>query len=182
MASLRRSLVMVPQEPFLYDTTIADNVRFGRPSANDDDVMLAFTELGLDDWIGGLGAGLDTKVGERGDALSAGERQLVALARAYVANPPCLVLDEATSSVDALTETRLARALDSLARGRTSVTIAHRLSTASRAQRILVFDRGRLVEHGSHVELLANGGVYAGLYASWLDATTANDGLPVPLG
>lgn len=182
MASLRRSLVMVPQEPFLYDTTIADNVRFGRPSADDDDVMLAFTELGLDDWIGGLGAGLDTKVGERGDALSAGERQLVALARAYVANPPCLVLDEATSSVDALTETRLARALDSLARGRTSVTIAHRLSTASRAQRILVFDRGRLVEHGSHGELLANGSVYAGLYASWLDATAANDGLPVPLG
>ena len=133
MASLRRSLVMVPQEPFLYDTTIADNVRFGRPSADDEDVMLAFTELGLEDWIGGLGAGLDTKVGERGDALSAGERQLVALARAYVANPPCLVLDEATSSVDALTETRLARALDSLARGRTSVTIAHRLSTASRA-------------------------------------------------
>ena len=130
MASLRRSLVMVPQEPFLYDTTIADNVRFGRPSADDDDVMLAFTELGLEDWIGGLGAGLATKVGERGDALSAGERQLVALARAYVANPPCLVLDEATSSVDALTETRLARALDSLARGRTSVTIAHRLSTA----------------------------------------------------
>ena len=182
MASLRRSLVMVPQEPFLYDTTIADNVRFGRPSANDEDVMLAFTELGLEDWIGALGAGLDTKVGERGDALSGGERQLVALARAYVANPPCLVLDEATSSVDALTETRLARALDSLARGRTSVTIAHRLSTASRAERILVFDRGRLVEHGSHGELLAHGAVYAGLYASWLDATTANDGLPVPLG
>ena len=150
MASLRRSLVMVPQEPFLYDTTIADNVRFGRPSADDEDVMLAFAKLGLEDWIVGLGAGLDTKVGDHGDALSAGERQFVALARAYVANPPCLVLDEATSSVDALTETRLARALDSLARGRTSVTIAHRLSTASRAQRILVFDRGRLVEHGTH--------------------------------
>jgi len=182
MASLRRSLVMVPQEPFLYDTTIADNVRFGRPSAHDDEVMLAFTELGLEDWIGALGAGLATKVGERGDALSAGERQLVALARAYVANPPCLVLDEATSSVDALTETRLARAVDSLARGRTSVTIAHRLSTASRAQRILVFDRGRLVEHGTHGDLLAMGGVYAALYASWLDATSANEGLPVPLG
>jgi putative ABC transport system ATP-binding protein len=106
----------------------------------------------------------------------------VALARAYVANPPCLVLDEATSSVDALTETRLARAVDSLARGRTSVTIAHRLSTASRAQRILVFDRGRLVEHGTHGDLLAMGGVYAALYASWLDATSANEGLPVPLG
>jgi putative ABC transport system ATP-binding protein len=182
MASLRRSLVMVPQEPFLYDTTIADNVRFGRPSADDDDVFLAFVELGLEDWIASLADGLDTKVGERGDALSAGERQLVALARAYVANPPCLVLDEATSSVDALTETRLAKALDSLARGRTSVTIAHRLSTASRAQSILVFDHGRLVEHGAHDELLAIGGVYAGLYASWLDATSAGEAMPVPLG
>ena len=105
MASLRRSLVMVPQEPFLYDTSIAENVRFGRPGADDDDVHLAFVELGLEEWVAGLGEGLATKVGERGDALSAGERQLVALARAYVANPPCLVLDEATSSVDALTET-----------------------------------------------------------------------------
>jgi ATP-binding cassette subfamily B protein len=182
MASLRRSLVMVPQEPFLYDSSIADNVRFGRPSASNEDVMLAFCELGLEDWITSLGDGLATKVGERGDALSAGERQLVALARAYVANPPCLVLDEATSSVDALTETRLARAVDSLARGRTSVTIAHRLSTASRAQRILVFARGRLVEQGSHGELLAAGGVYAGLYASWLDATTAGEAVPIPLG
>jgi ATP-binding cassette, subfamily B, bacterial len=175
LASLRASLVMVPQEPFLYDTTIAENVRFGRPAATDADVRLAFVELGLEDWLDGLPAGLATKVGERGDGLSAGERQLVALARAYVANPPCLILDEATSSVDALTETRLAKALDSLARGRTSVTIAHRLSTAARAQSILVFDRGRLVEQGSHEELLATGRVYAGLYASWLDATAAPD-------
>jgi ATP-binding cassette, subfamily B, bacterial len=175
MASLRSSLVMVPQEPFLYNTTIAENVRFGRPSATDADVRLAFVELGLEDWLDSLGTGLDARVGERGDGLSAGERQLVALARAYVANPPCLVLDEATSSVDALTETRLAKALESLARGRTSVTIAHRLSTASRAQSILVFDGGRLVEHGSHEQLLAAGGVYAGLYASWLDATSAPD-------
>jgi putative ABC transport system ATP-binding protein len=180
MVSLRSSLVMVPQEPFLYDTSIAENVRFGHPGATDDDVQLAFVELGLQEWITGLPDGLETTVGERGDALSAGERQLVALARAYVANPPCLVLDEATSSVDALTETRLAKALDSLARGRTSVTIAHRLSTASRAQAILVFERGRLVEHGTHGDLLATGGVYAGLYASWLDATAARDALVVP--
>ena len=182
MASLRRSLLMVPQEPFLFDASIADNVRFGRPSASDDDVALAFVELGLEEWITGLPDGLGTKVGERGDALSAGERQLVALARAYVANPPCLVLDEATSSVDALTETRLAKALASLARGRTSITIAHRLSTAARAQWILVFDRGQLVEQGSHDELLRLDGVYASLYASWLDATAAGDEVPVPLG
>jgi putative ABC transport system ATP-binding protein len=182
MASLRRSLLMVPQEPFLFDASIADNVRFGRPAATDDDVALAFVELGLEEWITSLADGLETKVGERGDALSAGERQLVALARAYVANPPCLVLDEATSSVDALTETRLAKALASLARGRTSITIAHRLSTAARAQWILVFDRGRLVEQGSHDDLLAADGVYASLYASWLDATAAADTVPVPLG
>jgi putative ABC transport system ATP-binding protein len=180
LQSLRASLVMVPQEPFLYDTSIADNVRFGRPSADDAAVRLAFVELGLEDWIDSLGDGLATRVGERGDALSAGERQLVALARAYVANPPCLVLDEATSSVDALTETRLGKALESLARGRTSVTIAHRLSTAARADVILVFDQGRLVERGSHDALVAAGGVYAGLYASWVDATTAGEVLAAP--
>jgi ATP-binding cassette, subfamily B, bacterial len=179
MRSLRSSLVMVPQEPFLYDTSIVENVRFGRPSADDAQVRRAFVELGLEDWIESLGDGLATRVGERGDALSAGERQLVALARAYVADPPCLVLDEATSSVDPLTETRLAKALESLARGRTSVTIAHRLSTASRADVILVFDQGRLVERGSHAALVAEGGVYAGLYASWVDATSAGELAPL---
>jgi len=176
-ASLRSMLVMVPQDAFLFDTTIADNVRFGRQDASDDDVLLAFTELGLDDWLLSLPDGLLTRVGERGEHLSVGERQLVALARAYVANPSCLILDEATSAVDAATEARLARALESLARGRTSVTIAHRLSTASRAARIFVFDRGQLVEQGSHDELVAAGGVYAGLNASWLDATAAGDAL-----
>lgn len=172
-ASLRATLVMVPQEPFLFDTTIVENVRFGRRDATDDEVRLAFVELGLDTWVDGLGEGIQTRVGERGEHLSAGERQLVALARAYVANPSCLILDEATSAVDPATEARLARALESLARGRTSVTIAHRLSTAARADWILVFDRGRLVEQGHHGDLLAAGGVYAALHASWLDATAA---------
>jgi putative ABC transport system ATP-binding protein len=173
-SSLRSRLVLVPQEPFLFDTTILENVRFGRRDATDDDVRLAFTELGLDAWLDGLPDGWHTPVGERGEHLSAGERQLVALARAYVANPTCLVLDEATSSVDAATEARLGRALDSLARGRTSVTIAHRLSTAARADQILVFDHGRLVEAGSHDQLLAAGGVYASLHAAWLDATSSS--------
>jgi ATP-binding cassette subfamily B protein len=172
--SLRSTMVMVPQEPFLFDTTIATNVLFGMPEATFDDIELAFVELGLQSWLATLPDGVYTRVGERGEQLSAGERQLVALARAYVANPSCLVLDEATSSVDALTETRLARALESLARGRTSVTIAHRLSTASRADRILVFDHGRLVEDGHHDGLVEAGGVYAALYASWLDATAAS--------
>ena len=132
-------------------TTSASPAR--RPT--DDEVRLAFVELGLEEWLDALPDGLDTKVGERGEHLSVGERQLVALARAYVANPTCLVLDEATSAVDAVTETRLARALESLARGRTSITIAHRLSTAERADRVLVFDHGRLVEQGTHDELLA---------------------------
>ncbi len=172
MASLRSNLVMVPQEPFLFDTTILENVRFGRRDATDDEVRTAFIELGLLPWLDTLPNGLLTKVGERGEHLSAGERQLVALARAYVANPSCLILDEATSAVDPGTEARLSRALESLARGRTSVTIAHRLSTAARADRILVFDRGRLVESGRHDELLERTGVYAALHASWLDATS----------
>jgi putative ABC transport system ATP-binding protein len=172
--SLRSTMVMVPQEPFLFDTTIATNVLFGMPDATFEDIELAFVELGLQSWLATLPDGVYTRVGERGEQLSAGERQLVALARAYVANPSCLVLDEATSSVDALTETRLARALESLARGRTSVTIAHRLSTASRADRILVFDHGHFVEDGHHDALVEAGGVYAALYASWLDATAAS--------
>ena len=158
--SLRSSLVMVPQDAFLFDTTIAENVRFGRPGADADAVRLAFVELGLEAWVDSLADGLDDAVGERGEHLSVGERQLVALARAYVANPVCLILDEATSAVDAAIEARLARAVESLARGRTAVTIAHRLSTAERSDVVLVFDQGRLVERGSHHELLAHGGVY----------------------
>jgi ATP-binding cassette subfamily B protein len=173
MRSLRRTMVMVPQDAFLFDTTILENVRFGRHDASDAEVRLAFVELGLDGWLDTLTDGLLTRVGERGEHLSAGERQLVALARAYVANPSCLVLDEATSAVDAATEARLARALESLSRGRTSITIAHRLSTAARADWVLVFDHGRLVEQGRHDDLVERGGVYARLHASWLDATAA---------
>jgi putative ABC transport system ATP-binding protein len=172
IASLRSTMVMVPQDAFLFDTTILENVRFGRRQASDEEVHLAFTELGLEDWLASLTDGVQTKVGERGEHLSAGERQLVALARAYVANPSCLVLDEATSSVDAATEARLGRALESLSRGRTSITIAHRLSTAARSDCVLVFQASRLVEQGHHDDLLRRHGVYAGLHASWLDATS----------
>jgi putative ABC transport system ATP-binding protein len=170
-ASLRKNLVLVPQESFLFDSTILDNVRFANPDATEAAVRLAFYELGLDEWLDTLPHGLATPVGQRGEGLSVGERQLVALARAYVANPTCLLLDEATSAVDPGTETRIARALESLARGRTSITIAHRLSTAERADWVLVLDAGRLVEQGHHDDLVRAGGVYASLHASWMDVT-----------
>ncbi|MBG0822106.1 ABC transporter ATP-binding protein [Planomonospora sp. ID91781] len=169
-SSLRERIVMVPQDGFLFDGTLADNIRFGRPPATDEEIGLALTELGLADWLEGLPAGLDTPVGQRGESLSAGERQLVALARAYLADPDLLLLDEATSAVDPATEVRLARALEGVTRGRTAVSIAHRLSTAEAADEVLVFDRGRIVQRGPHAELVARPGVYADLHASWVSA------------
>jgi ATP-binding cassette, subfamily B, bacterial len=165
--SLRARIVMVPQDGFLFEGSIVDNVRFGRPSASDVDVELALTELGLLDWLDGLPHGMATDVGQRGEQLSAGERQLVALARAYLADPDFLVLDEATSAVDPATEVRLSRALEGLTRGRTALTIAHRLSTAEAADDVLVFDAGRVVERGRHEDLVALGGVYTRLHDSW---------------
>ena len=162
---------MVPQDGFLFDTTVAENVRYGRVGATDDDVAAAVEELGLTGWVEGLAEGMDTRVGERGEGLSVGERQLVALARAQLADPGLLVLDEATSAVDPETETTLERALGRLAAGRTTVSVAHRLSTAERSDLVLVFDDGRIVESGLHRELVALGGVYAGLHASWLGGT-----------
>ena len=167
-ASLRRRVVMVPQDGFLFDTTVAGNVRYGRDEATDDDITLAFTELGLGDWLEQLPQGLSTEVGERGESLSVGERQLVAIARAYVADPDLLVLDEATSAVDPATEVRLNRALDSLTRGRTTITIAHRLSTAEAADEVLVVDRGVVVQRGAHRDLVDAAGPYQRLHASWV--------------
>ncbi|RIV38350.1 ABC transporter ATP-binding protein [Micromonospora radicis] len=170
--SLRARVVMVPQDGFLFDATVADNVRFGRPELTDEQLTAAFTELGLADWLDGLPAGLATGVGERGEALSVGERQLVALARAYVADPDLLVLDEATSAVDPATEVRLQRTLDAVTRGRTTLAIAHRLSTAQGADEVIVVDRGRIVQRGPHEELVRDpDSVYALLYASWLEQT-----------
>ncbi|GAB7047322.1 ABC transporter ATP-binding protein [Catenuloplanes indicus] len=170
--SLRSRVVMVPQDGFLFDATIAENVRFARPGLTDAELVAAFAELGLADWLGSLPAGIETRVGERGEALSVGERQLVALARAYVADPDLLVLDEATSAVDPATEVRLQAALDTVTRGRTTIAIAHRLSTAQAADEVLVFDAGRIVQRGPHDELVSDpDSVYGRLYASWLEQT-----------
>ncbi|AEH10166.1 ABC transporter ATP-binding protein [Candidatus Frankia meridionalis] len=169
-AALRRRVVMLPQEGFLFDASIADNVRYGRPDTTDSDVMGAFDALGLADWISGFTDGVRTRVGERGGLLAAGERQLVALARAQVAAPDLLVLDEATSAVDPATEVRLAGALREITRGRTSVTIAHRLSTAESAD-LVVVDAGRIVQQDTHAELVALPGVYQRLHASWAAGT-----------
>ncbi len=167
-ASLRSRVVMVPQDGFLFDTTVAANIRYGRPDATDAELDRAVLDLGLREWVDGLPDGLQTRVGERGESLSVGERQLVAIARAYLADPDLLVLDEATSAVDPATEVRLGRALDSLTRGRTTLTIAHRLSTAEAADEVLVVDKGVVVQRGSHAALVAVPGVYADLHASWI--------------
>lgn len=167
--ALRSSVVLVPQEGFLFDDTLAANVRYGRLGATPAEIEEAADAIGLGDWLAGLPDGVATRVGQRGESLSAGERQLVALLRAQLADPDLLVLDEATSAVDPALETRIARALEQLLTGRTSVTIAHRLSTAEAADVVVVVDRGRIVQHGPHTELVAQeGSPYARLHASWV--------------
>ena len=168
---LRRRLVVVPQEPFLFAQTIAYNLLFAKPDATDRDLLSVIKQLELDEWVSSLPDGLNTKVGQRGSSLSAGERQLVALARAALTNPDVLILDEATSAVDALAEVALSRALRALSAGRTTVSIAHRLSTAARADRILVLEHGKVVEDGSHRVLMGHNRQYATMYAQWLTAT-----------
>ena len=170
-ASLRARVISVPQDGFLFDATIADNIRYGRPDATDAQVRAACEELELARWLDEFPDGLATPVGERGSRLSAGERQLVALVRAWIARPDLLVLDEATSAVDPALEVRLRGAIERLTTGRTSITVAHRLSTAEAADEVLVFERGLLVERGNHAELLASDGVYARLHHDWAAGT-----------
>ncbi len=175
MDSLRRSVAVVPQEGFLFEGTVLSNLSYALPDAAPEDLerrsLAAFESLGLDAWVGALPLGLDTPVGPRGELLSAGERQLVSIARAYLRDPDVLILDEATSAVDPATEVRISRALEGLMQGRTAVVIAHRLSTAERADLVAVMDQGQLVEVGPHRELVDGGGIYASLHAAWESQT-----------
>ncbi|MGE0599311.1 MAG: ABC transporter ATP-binding protein [Dehalococcoidia bacterium] len=169
---LRRSVTMVPQEGFLFTGSIRDNILFGRPDASKEEVEEACKTLGIHEFVLSLPNGYQTMVSYRGSRLSAGEKQLISIARAFVANPPVLILDEATSSLDPATEEQVEEALRRLLRGRTSVVIAHRLSTAEHADRVLVVDHGHIVEDGNHSELVAKNGYYSALYRRWTAGRT----------
>jgi ATP-binding cassette subfamily B protein len=176
--ALRGRLAVIPQEGFLFNATVRENIRLGRPSATDAEVEDAVRALGVGGHFGRLPAGIDTVVATRGATLSAGERQLVSLARAALADPAVIVLDEATSSLDPGAEALVQAALEKITRGRAVITIAHRLSTAARADRVAVMEQGRLVEVGGHEELLQRGGRYAALWSSWTDQKYPNADRP----
>ncbi len=180
LSEIRHRLAVVPQEGFLFEGSIIDNLRYARPDQDVEslraDAVTAFRDLGLDAWLNDAPAGLDTSVGARGELLSAGERQLVSIARAYLTDPDVLILDEATSAVDPATEVRISRALERLMHGRTSVVIAHRLSTAERADLVAVMDQGELKEFGPHAELVAWDGAYARLHRAWMSQTRDEPG------
>jgi ATP-binding cassette, subfamily B, bacterial len=167
---LRRSIVMVTQENFLFSGTVADNIRFGRPGARDDDVAAAAEAIGAADFISALPDGYATEVAKRGGRLSAGQRQLIAFARAFLADPAVLILDEATSSLDVPSERLVQRALRTILADRTALVIAHRLSTVQIADRVLVLDSGRIIEDGPPEHLVATGGRYAALHRQWRDS------------
>jgi ABC-type multidrug transport system fused ATPase/permease subunit len=163
----RRQLGVVPQVPFLFSGTVADNIRYPRPDATDEEVLRAAENVGNGDWLAALPQGLDTKVGEHGQSLSMGQRQLVALARLLIQDPAIVILDEATASVDPLTEAQIQEGLDVVLRGRTSIVIAHRLSTIQHADRIVVLSHGKIVEEGDHATLMRRGGQYCEVYNTY---------------
>ena len=168
--ALRRQLGIVPQEGFLFSGSVRENVAFGRPEASAEEIEAAIAAVGATDFVAALPEGLDTEVGERGIQLSAGQRQLVAFARALLAEPRILILDEATSNVDVRTEKTIERGLERLLHGRTAIVIAHRLSTIRRAGKIVVLENGQIAEQGTHDEPIAANGPYAKLYGNWSES------------
>ena len=168
--ALRRQLGIVPQEGFLFSGSVRENVAFGRPAASQEEIEAAIAAVGASDFVQALPQGLDTEVGERGIQLSAGQRQLVAFARALLAEPRILILDEATSNVDVRTEKTIERGLERLLHGRTAIVIAHRLSTIRRAGKIVVLENGEIAEQGTHDQLIAGGGPYSKLYGAWSES------------
>jgi ATP-binding cassette subfamily B protein len=168
--ALRRQLGIVPQEGFLFSGSVRENVAFGRPEASEEEIEAAIAAVGATDFVKALPQGLDTEVGERGIQLSAGQRQLVAFARALLAEPRILILDEATSNVDVRTEKTIERGLERLLHGRTAIVIAHRLSTIRRAGKIVVLEQGQIAEQGTHDDLIAADGPYSKLYGAWSES------------